>query len=622
MKLHRLILMAILPVLLLVGIACGGTSATPTTGVQPTAVVAATSVPATAAPPTATLRPGETSKPTATPRPAATRAPQPTAVAGAQLVEPRLKITIPQPVDQQTVFYKVFGSDSILRPLYDHLIYADPLTHDKRPMLASEWAMSPDGLNWSFKLVKGATFHPTPLGFEGDEFTAKDVIRSFDMMDAPGNRPHNVPAMREKVVTSNNIEVINDYEVVFRLLSPWATLPDAVWSFRGDVMTIYSAKYWDDFGQETYENHPTGTGPFKFVELVINEHILFERFKEVGDDHWWQIPGFDEMQIFFVPEAATRLAQLVAEEAHIASLPVLLIEEAKRKGFEINLSTAPGAFLFGVFSGQNHRAESDIPEIAGTAILDGHRKPHGLDVYWWPDDPLVQLKVRQAMNHAIDRQQLKDSFFGERASLDAVHGMYPFQGTWDDSWIPYEFKPDLARQLLAEAGYPDDSIKLTVRSSEQWTSFPEGADVAESIVAMWQDVGIDATLVIQETSEVFLRARKFTVTRNEISIQQFGVTDTELLWNAGIRGPGSSVFYDGVLDDVFVNNYQTALLPEEREKWELFYGQRMYDLNATIPLFAAFGEAAINPGVVAEFNSNYSNVGPTMEHEFTIPVYK
>ena len=621
MKLQWWTLMVILPVLLLVGIACGD-DATPTTAAQPTVAAppTATTVPATPVP-TATLRPGETPKPTATARPAATRAPAPTVAPGKQLVDPRLKVSITIPVDQHVVFYKNFATSQIVRQIYDHMIWTDRYDFSPKPMLASEWSMSPDGLNWTFKLVKGAPFHDAP-GFPGDEFTAKDVIRSFELAEAPGARPHNVPAMREKVAVSSNIEVIDNHTIVFRLLSPWATLDTAIWENRGDVLPIYSAKYWDEFGQEVYEKHPVGTGPFKFVEIKINESILYERFKEVGEDHWWQIPAFDEFQIFFVPEAATRLAQLVAEETHIAELPVLLVEEAKRQGMEVNTSTLPGAFLWGLFSGQNHRAISDDPRVRADAILDGHRKPHGVEPLYYPDDLLVQLKGRQAVNHAIDRQLLKDTYFGDTVTFDSIHGLYPFQGPWKDEWIPYEYKPDLARQLLDEAGFPPGSINLTVFVSDQWPAFNEAADVAESMAAMWNEVGINTTLDTRETNEVYLRMRKASITRNTIYISQFAVARTELQWNAGIRGPGSSIFYDDVLDALLVDEYGPALDRQVREDLELQYGQRMYDQYATLPLFATFPRAGMNQGVIAEYEANYGGVGPVRHHEFTIPVYK
>ena len=598
----RWFLAIILPIVLLIGVSCGGDDSTDVPE-EPT-----TSVPATAAPTTAGSAPTEAA-------PQATAAPQPTAApteapAGAEPVASRLRIAFRIPIDQTVVPYKAFITSPLMRPMYDQLIWNNRFTNAQEPFLATEWSMSPDAMNWTFKLREGVPFHDAP-NFEGGEFTAKDVVRSYDLMFAEGNRPSNIPAWRERVGGSENIEVVNDYEVVFRLIEPWPTLNYGADEEHQNTMGIYSADYWDEFGQETYEAHPVGTGPWKFVEIRTNEYILWERFKEPGDDHWWKIPEFSEMQVFFVPEHATRLAMLTAGEAHMAELPTLLIDEAARSGFEINRSTLPGTYLFGVFSGQNH----------SRSLLNGHRREHGLDEYYWPDDPLVKQEVREALNLAINRELLKETFFQERVDYDAVHAMHPFREPWDDSWVPYEYNPERAKELLAEAGFPD-GFEIKVLSSDQFAGWPEGGEVAEAIITMWNQIGVRTTFENREANEVFLRAREYNTARNEISIQVFPVLDLELLWNAAVQGPGSAIFYHQGLSDIFNNEYQPALDSEERRRLELNYGQSMYDMFATIPLFARFDESAYDPGVIAEYDANYGAIGITRHQEFTVPVYK
>ena len=314
MSLIRWFIVILLPLVFLIGVACGGDdeeatavpeeapTAAPAAGAAattaPAAGAAATTVPA-AAPTTAAAA----AAPTAAAQP--TAAPV-TAPAGAEPVASRLRIAFRVPVDQVVVPYKAFITSPLMRPTYDQLIWNNRFDNSQEPMLATEWSMSPDALNWTFKLREGVPFHDAP-GFEGGEFTAKDVVRSYDLMFAEGHRPSNIPAWKERLGGSENIEVVSDYEVVFRLNEPWPTLNYGADEEHQNTMGIYSADYWDNFGQETYEAHPVGTGPWKFVEIRTNEYILWERFKEPGDDHWWQIPEFSEMQVFFVPEHATRL---------------------------------------------------------------------------------------------------------------------------------------------------------------------------------------------------------------------------------------------------------------------------------------------------------------------------
>ena len=614
MNLIRWCIVVLVPLVFLIGVACGGddekATAAPEEGATSAPAAVATTAPA-AAPTTAaaSAAPTEAAAPqaTAAPRAAATAVSAP---AGAEPVASRLKIAFRIPVDQVVVPYKAFITSPLMRPTFDQLIWNNRFTNAQEPMLSTEWSMSPDAMSWTFKLREGVPFHEAP-GFDGGEFTANDVVRSYDLMFAEGNRPSNIPAWKERVGGSQNIEVVNDYEVIFRLIEPWPTLNFGADEEHQNTMGIYSADYWDELGQETYEGHPVGTGPWKFVEIKTNEYILWERFKEPGDDHWWQIPEFSEMQVFFVPEHATRLAMLTAGEAHMAELPTLLIDEAERSGFEINRSTLPGTYFFGVFSGQNH----------SLSLLNGHRREHGLDEYYWPEDPLVHQGVREALNLAINRELLKETFFQERVAYDAVHAMHPFREPWDDNWEPYEYNPERAMELLAEAGFPS-GFEITVLSSDQFAGWPEGGEVAEAITTMWNQIGVNTTFENREANEVYLRAREFNTTRNEISIQMFPVLDLELLWNAAVQGPGSAIFYHQGLSDAFNNEYQPALDPAERRRLEIQYGQSMYDMFATIPLFARYDESAYDPGVIAEYDANYGAIGITRHQEFTIPVYK
>ena len=102
---------------------------------------------------------------------------------------------------------------------------------------------------------------------------------------------------------------------------------------------MISKDYWDSVGgEDSYAEHPIGTGPFKFVELEINQHLLVER----TEDHWRKTPEFHEIQMFYTPEDATRLAMLLAQEVHLSDIPRTLIPEAEQRGFKTVVATLPG----------------------------------------------------------------------------------------------------------------------------------------------------------------------------------------------------------------------------------------------------------------------------------------
>ena len=113
-------------------------------------------------------------------------------------------------------------------------------------------------------------------------------------------------------------------------------------------------------------------------------------------------------------------------------------------------------------------------------------------------------------------------------------------------------------ELLAAAGFPD-GFEITVLSSDQFAGWPEGGEVAEAIASMWNQVGVRTNIENREANEVYLRAREFNITRNEVSIQMFPVLDLEILWNSAVQGPGSAIFYHQGLADTFNNEYQPEL---------------------------------------------------------------
>lgn len=608
--------------LTMVIVACGGDDeAAPTATTAPAAVAAeptATTAPADAAPATKAPLPfTPTAMPTATATPFVAR----------EAVEPRLRVASTLPEVQVRMFFKSFPTHSYMRNIYDQLIWNQREDEAHLPFLATEWSVDDTVKNWTFKLREGVTFH------NGDTFDAHDVQWSWWAMYSPNRRANNIPAWEKKLEATPgcalehsdfescaaNIEIVNDYEVTFHLDSPWIGLPVGADERHPNTMAIYSKEYWAEVGLDGYEEAPVGTGPFKYKELVFNEHILFERYKTPGDDHWWQIPEFTEYQHLFVSEDATRLAMVLTGEAAIADLSALLIDEAERQGLVIGTSTTPGAFMFGMFSGQNHRQ----------LLTDGHGKLYaerlgvaeGIPVFY-PDDALVQTDVRKAINHAINRDAIQEAFYGNRVMQDSAHGIHSYREPYKAEWVnPYPYDSDLAKQMLADAGYPD-GLELDCYTSDQFAAFPEMGEVVEAIVAGWQGSGIDCKIEILEQGPAYMLARGFTVeVRDSIVFLSFPVLDIEILWNSQINGPGSAAFYEPALYENLIS-YQNATTAEERRNLEHYYGDRMIELSGTIPLFARMAQSAINPQIVSEYIANYGDRGAVFHHEFTKPVYK
>ena len=234
--------------------------------------------------------------------------------------------------------------------MYEMLISEDPFTGSWTEQgLATEWSVAPGAKDWTFKLRQGVPFHSTDT-WTGGEFTTKDIEGSIGTL------------VREDAIATASIwtnlgahkpeafDIQDDYNFTWRL-SKGEPLFES-YASSGWVATMLSQDYMDAVGIEGYSDHPIGTGPFRFVELVIDQHISYERV----EDHWRQTPHFHELKFFYVKEDSTRLAMQLAGESHIADIPAVLIPNAVEKGHVVSIGTLPGFFLYiwigGLFYGE------------------------------------------------------------------------------------------------------------------------------------------------------------------------------------------------------------------------------------------------------------------------------
>ena len=296
----------------LVIIACGGDDepeATPQPTPAPTAAPPPTAMPSTPAPtptampatpamtptprptPAATARP-TTPAPTPAPTPTATPMPTPTATMAPKMpVDPRLKVSKVPPGAQVTMMWKTFTSETgPMKPMYEFIINTNRFNGEyENTMLAHDWSMSPDAMSWTLMLREGIPFHSTD-GYTGTNFTAKD----FKLTLQTAGREDSLSAgsqWRNLGVQDQNFDIVNDHEVVW-ILDRLEPLGEG-WLAEGNVAGIISQDYWDAVGEEGYLDHPVGTGSFKFVELAIGSHMLYERV----EDHWRKTPEFHELAV-------------------------------------------------------------------------------------------------------------------------------------------------------------------------------------------------------------------------------------------------------------------------------------------------------------------------------------
>lgn len=328
---------------------------------------------------------------------------------------------------------------TVERVILEGLVGLDPELHVV-PELATSWSINADATEFTFTLRQGVSFQ------DGTAFNADAVKAYFDWALDKNNKS----AARAQSLYSDvtSLDVLGPYQIRFTLASSNAAFMSNIALYNGRILSPAAIeKYGADVGR-----HPVGTGPFTFVSWQEGQKITVE----ANDAYWGAKPKVQRIEFLEVTNAATRVAMLQSGEADfIESLPAQLVDSVNASSdLEAVISKSTYARIF---------------------PLNTHFKPFS------------DVRVRQALNYAIDKKQLIQV---------AVQGY----GTVMDSPIPqtvpgyvaqtpYSYDPEKAKQLLAEAGYPD-GFSFTVLTFNS-TEFKTAGQVIQSMLAK---VGVKAEL--------------------------------------------------------------------------------------------------------------------------------
>ena len=452
-------------------------------------------------------------------------------------------------------------------PYLETLLDLDPKTGAFIPRLAEKWEANPDMTEWTLFLRKGVPFH-----FGYGEFTARDVVHSHALM------------LREEAVATfvgmwrnvEEVKVINDYQVVFRMKGPATTLPYAL-SRSGDLRMVSKAQ-WDKEGLEGFEKRPAGTGSYQYVSRQLGQSIVFERV----ENHWSGIrPAFKELEIRIAPEESTRLAMLLNGEAHIVDLARELQGDAEKRGMQILAASLAAEWVSIYFGGQYH--------IPG-------------DPKFKADVPWNDRRVRQAMNMAINRQEVRAHLFRNKGEPMYVSGLAPFLEGYNPAWAQrfdqlYGYNPTRAKELLKEAGYPPGTLPVKIWSFTQLAK-PEIPQLAEVVATYLQAVGINAT--IENIDAVLLASRNRAkdtaccLWPNMVSLRP----TEEMIRVTHTSGAPNHLFESEFLEKKYAELTKT-LDPQARERVARDITDYLFEEFTSIPLLTVFHEVAVNPKVIA-----------------------
>jgi peptide/nickel transport system substrate-binding protein len=310
----------------------------------------------------------------------------------------------------------------VLNAMHDAVVKPMPGNH-QTPSLAESWKMSPDGLVYEFKLREGVKFH------NGDPFTAEDVRWSF-------HRAKGAKVLQDKV---RDVEIAGPHRVRFHLHEPWPDFMTFYGTYATGAAWIAPKKYMEQVGPDGFKKHPIGLGPYKFVSHTPGVELVMEAY----EGYWRKMPSVKRLVYKSVLEATTRMAMLKRGEVDLAYLlDAPQAEEIKR---DPSLKLA--------FSGG-----------IGTFYLDY------LD-QWDPKSPWHDRRVRLAASHALDRRALSEAetLGASRPNGSLIPRTFQFALPLD----PHPYDPAKAKQLLAEAGYPNGFDAGDLYPWPPYTAFSE-----------------------------------------------------------------------------------------------------------------------------------------------------
>lgn len=435
--------------------------------------------------------------------------------------------------------------------IFDGLLEYD-LNLKPIPSVAQSWEVAADGKTITFKLRDGVTFH------DGKPLTSADV--QFSIMEAAKKTHPRGPNTFRAVAA---VETPDALTVVFKLSEPAPYMIMALSSYETPLLPkhIYGT---GDLKAHPNANNPVGSGPFKFVEWKKGEFIRLDK-----NATYWRKghPFLDRIVARYIPDASTRTAALEKGEVHFAAMGAVPFNDAKR------LAATPNVEI----TTKGHEMFSPVAEL-----LLNTKKP-----------PLDNVKVRQAIAHAIDRQFLIDNiWFGYgKPATGPISSNFASSGLYTDKVKTYQTANgvELANKLLDEAGHPRkaDGTRFELMHDslpygQEWTRFGEYVQQALG------KIGIKVNIRLEDVPRWLKRTYTdydFDTTANFLYNLPDPVLGVHRAVHSGQIKPGT-VFVNGArwsTPEVDKLLDAATIEPDQKKRGEI-YGQMLKIVADNIPI--------------------------------------
>ena len=328
------------------------------------------------------------------------------------------------------------------------------------PALAESWDVSADSLNWTFHLRKGVKFH------NGDTFSSADVKATFErILDEATGSPH-----KKGLAVVSSIETPDDLTVVFTLSEPHAPFL----AFLASGWAAILPKSLIDSGHD-FDSLPVGTGPFEMREWVRDSKNNIKK----NEDYWMKgLPKLNSIVLNIIPESSIQVQGLIAGQIDI----VFIIDSDDIPMLE---------------SSADVKLEENLTSLIMVMPMNTSKPP------------LDDIRVRQAINYAIDKQKILDIAYGGGEPI----GTFMDRGNayYKDFTDLYPYNPEKAKQLLKEAGVGDD-VELKLYLPQNYALHVKAGEMYQEMLTQ---VGLNVKIQLIDwstwISDVY-RASKFDLT--------------------------------------------------------------------------------------------------------------
>ncbi len=368
--------------------------------------------------------------------------------------------------------------DASSRPIFDGLVQFARGTTKIEPALAESWSVTNGGKSYTFKLRRGVKFQTTKNFTPSRDFNADDVVFSF-ARQWDKNHPYykvsggayeyfNAMSMPDLI---KGIVKVDDYTVRFDLNRPEAPF---IANLGMDFASIFSAEYADKMMKagtpELVDQNPVGTGPFQLVAYQKDATIRYK----ANPAYWAGKAKIDNLVYSITPDASVRYQKLKTGECHVMPYPNPADLAAMRKDPKINLLQQEGLNV-------------------------------GYLAYNTKKTPFTDVRVRKALNMAINKQAIIDAVF-QGAGKVAKNPIPPTIWSYNDATKDDPYDPAAAKKLLAEAGVKNLKTNIWAMPVQRPYN-PNARRMAELIQADWAKVGVDAKIVSFEWGEYLKRSK-------------------------------------------------------------------------------------------------------------------